>query len=146
MIGLEPITSTLSEWCSNLLNYIPIFSRDRRNRTPIPAFGEQCSTIKLCPHAGMIGLEPTIFWLTASSLYLLSFIPVCCSYRSRTYDLLLVRELFWTTELKSNKAVSFTSNCSKEGVLTKALTLWNTELMWRMRDLNPELDFAKVMC
>ena len=24
MIGLEPMTSTLSEWCSNHLNYIPI--------------------------------------------------------------------------------------------------------------------------
>ena len=42
--------------------------------------------------AGMVGLELTVFWLTASSLYLLSFIPK------------------W--------AVSLASNCQKEGLTT----------------------------
>lgn len=30
--------------------------------------------------AGKVGLEPTLFWLTVSSLYHISSIPICCSY------------------------------------------------------------------
>ena len=58
-------------------------------------------------------------------------------YRTRTYDLFLVRELFWTTELRSiDRAVSLTSNCPKEGS-SKSSILWKHEnIVWTLWDLN----------
>ena len=66
-----------------------------------------------------------------------SYTPIiCCSYRNWTYDLFLVRELFLTTELRSNEAVSLTSNYSKEGS-SKSSTLWKHEnIVWTLWDLN----------
>ena len=85
----------------------------------------------------MIGLEPTIFCLTGSSYIPLKLHPNnCCSCRNWTYDLFLVRELFLTTELRSNEAVSLTSNYSKEGS-SKSSTLWKHEnIVWTLWDLN----------
>ena len=66
-----------------------------------------------------------------------SYTPIiCCSYRNWTYDLFLVRELFLTTELRSNEVVSLTSNYSKEGS-SKSSTLWKHEnIVWTLWDLN----------
>ena len=97
--------------------------------------------------AGKVGLEPTLFWLTVSSLYHISSIPIMLLLLDLNQWPLGCKPSILTTELRSiDRAVSLTSNYPKEGP-SKSSTLWKHEnIVWRMRDLNPELLLAREVC
>lgn len=87
--------------------------------------------------AGKIGLEPTLFWLTVSSLYHISSIPIMLLLLDLNQWPLGCKPSILTTELRSiDRVVSLTSNYPKEGP-SKSSTLWKHEnIVWTLWDLN----------
>lgn len=87
--------------------------------------------------AGKVGLEPTLFWLTVSSLYHISSIPIMLLLLDLNQWPLGCKPSILTTELRSiDRVVSLTSNYPKEGP-SKSSTLWKHEnIVWTLWDLN----------
>ena len=97
-------------------------------------------------YVGITGLEPITPSVSEKCSNHWTISLYCCSYRTWTYDLFLVRELFLTTELRSNETVSLTSNCLKRGFKQKLniMKTWNMCGEWGTWTLNLTLQKSCV--
>lgn len=86
-------------------------------------------------------------WFWRPVFYQLNYFPIMLLLLDLNQWPLGCKPSILTTELRSiDRAVSLTSNCPKEGS-SKSSTLWKHEnIVWRMRDLNPELLLAREVC